>query len=206
MKKLTIFLAFIACVTAGCNMSKVAGVETKAPSDPKGDVVQAAQKLFALKSLSGTVDATGETAYKKQVQYVAPDRYHVTYRDETGADMEMIMTNTAAYIKSGDSWSKLPGEDSPTPTLRNSFVDEVLKTVSDAQYAGEDTVGGKPALVYTYKFKTLVGSFPATSRMWVSKSTGLPVKTFDEFSEGVVKTRLTIFDTETPVTIDLPSK
>jgi len=206
MKKLTLVLIAIASLAAGCNTARVAGVETKAPSDPKGEVIAASRKLFALNSLTGKVDAVGETSFHKEVQYAAPDRFHVSYRDDTGAEMEMVMDGHLSYIKSGDSWNKMPGDDSPTPTLRNAFTEEVLKTVSDAKYEGEETIDGKPALVYTYKYSTIVGDFPAKAKVWISKATGLPIKTIVDFEQGLTKTRTTTFDTESPVTVNLPAK
>src|SRR3954471_15995162 len=113
MKKLTLTLFLIGVVASACNVSKVAGVKSTGPSDPKADVVQASQKLIALKSLTGKVEATGETAYSKQVQYAAPGLYHLKYHDDSGADMEMVMNESRAFIKSGDTWSKLPGDESP---------------------------------------------------------------------------------------------
>ena len=68
------------------------------------------------------------------------------------------------------------------------------------------SVNGQPALVYSYKQVTVVGNFPKKQTIWVSKSSGLPVKSYVEYSSGPIKTLTTTFDTESPVTIELPSK
>ena len=208
MKKLALVLIFIATVVSGCKNSKVSGSQgdPKASSDPKAAVIEASRKFIALKSFSGKIEAEAQTPFKQQVEYVAPDRYHVVYRDNAGAETEMIMAGDDAYVKEGDSWKEIPGDTNPTPTLRNSFTEEALKSISDVKFEGEESVNGKPALVYSYKLVTVVGNFPVNQKIWVSKSSGLPMKCYVEYSNGQIKTLTTTFDTESPVTIELPSK
>ena len=208
MKKLTLVLIFIALVVSGCKNSKISGAagDTNASSDPKAAVIEASRKFIALKSFKGNIEAVAETPYKQQVEYVAPDRYHVVYRDDAGAATEMIMVGNDAYLKEGDSWKEIPGDTSPTPTIRNSWTEEALKSISDVKFEGEESLNGKPALVYTYKVVTVVGNFPTKRKIWVSKSSGIPMKSFVEYSNGPIKTLTNTFDTESPVTIELPSK
>ena len=208
MKKLTLVLIFIAIAVSGCKNSKVSGSEgdTKASSDPKAAVNEASRKFIALKSFRGNIEAVAETPYKQQVDYVAPDRYHVVYRESSGHETEMIMVGNDAYTKDGDSWKKIAGDTAPTPSIRNSWTEEALKSISDVKFEGEESLNGKPALVYTYKVVTVVGNFPTKRKIWVSKSSGIPMKSVVEYSNGPIKTLTNTFDTETPVTIELPSK
>ena len=81
-----------------------------------------------------------------------------------------------------------------------------MKSISDVKFESEESVNGKPALVYSYKLKTVVGNFPVNQKIWVSKSSGLPMKSYVEYSNGPIKTLTTTFDTESPVTIELPVK
>jgi outer membrane lipoprotein-sorting protein len=209
MKKLTLVLILIAIVVSGCKNSTVtesSGAPT-APSDPKASVIEASRKLIALKSLTGKIEADAATPYKQQVEYAAPDRYHVKYRDNSGAETETIMAGNDAWVKSGDSWNKMTGETNPTPTMRLPFTEEGLKSMTDVKFEREESVNGVPALVYSYKQVTVVGNFPKKQTIWVSKSSGLPIKSYVEYSGGgPIKTLSTTFDTETPVTIELPSK
>ena len=189
MKKLTLVLIFMVIAVSGCKTSKVSGSpgDTTASSDPKARVIEASQKFIALKSLTGKIEAVAETPFKQQVAYVAPDRYHAVYRDDKGAEAEMIMAGNDAYIKEGDSWKKMPGDTNPTPTMRNSFTEEALKSISDVKFEGEESVNGVPALVYSYKLVTVVGNFPVKQKIWVSKSSGLPLKCDVEYSNGAIK-------------------
>lgn len=208
MKTLTLVLILIATAVSGCKNSKVSGSEgdAKASSDPKAAVIEASRKFIALKSLTGKIEADATTPYKQQVQYAAPDRYHIAYRDISGAEMETIMGGSDAWVKSGDSWKKMSGDTNPTPTMRLPFTEEGLKSLSDVKFEGEESINGTPALVYSYKQVTVVGNFAKKQTIWVSKSTGLPMKSYVEYSGGPIKTLTTTFDTDSPVTIELPSK
>ena len=206
MKKLTLILILVACGFTGCK--KLQGAETNARSssaDPKADVIAASRKLTALKSLSAIVEGTGgQLDIKKDVQYVAPDRYHIKFDDETGAHVEMINVGDESYMKDGDSWNKLPGHDPAASTFRNSFTDEVLETISDVKFEGDETLNGKPVTVYSYKIVTKVAGFPIVYRIWVDKNTGIPLKSVGEYNDSQVKTLTTTFDIEKPVTIEVP--
>ncbi len=208
MKKLMLVLICIATVVSGCKSTKVSGSEgdPKAAADAKAAVIEASRKFIAVKSFRGNIDAVADTSYKQQVEYVAPDRYHVVYRDNAGATTEMVMVGNDAYTKDGDSWKKIPGGTAPTPTIRNSWTEEALNSISDVKFEGEQSLDGKPALVYTYKVVTVVGNFPTKRTIWVSKSSGIPMKSLVEYSNGPIKTLTNTFDTESPVTIELPTK
>jgi len=207
MKKLSLVLLLFAFVFSGCSASRVTGSEGKtASTDPKADVIAASRKFAALKSLTGKIEATGPAPFKQTVEYIAPDRYHVSYRDESGANSEMIMAGDKAYVKSGDSWNEMAGNTKPTPTMRNSFTEDVLSTISDVKFEGDAILDGKPVLVYSYKLVTKVGSFAVMQRIWVDKTSGLPIKCYVEYTDGSIKTLTTSFDTDTPVKIELPAK
>ena len=210
MKTLSLTTVLIACLASGCAQLKPveAGTETVAAGEnPMASVIAASKKLTAMKSISAIVQGEGKLAIRKDVQFVAPDRYHIKFDDETGAHIEMINIGTESYIKSGDGWSKMPpSEGGLHSTFRNSFTDEALETITDAKYEGEDTVNGKSVYVYSYKLVTKVANFPVTQRIWVDKTSGVPIKCVVEYNpnDSQEKTLTTTFDTETPVTIDVP--
>ena len=91
------------------------------------------------------------------------------------------------------------------PTLRDSFTDEGLKSLSDAKYEGEETLNGKPALVYSYKNVTPKGDFPFSTKIYLNKSTGVPLRTVTQYSNGMLKEMTVDYDIDTPVTIDPPA-
>jgi hypothetical protein len=151
------------------------------------------------------MEGMGQTEIKSQVDYVAPDRYHIMYLGGTGAGMEMIMIGNQSFMKTGGKWSKMPGNSNGSiPTLRDSFTDEGLKTLSDVKFDGEDTVDGKPAYAYSYKNVTPVGNYPFSSKIFIGRETGLPMKIVVDYSNGVLKQMTVNYDTESPVKIEAP--
>ena len=209
-KHLFVFL-FLAVAALGCKsfqgLVPGAGGGGGASSDPKADVIAASRKFIALKAFSAKMEGVGQTELKSQVDYAAPDRFHVKYLAGTGAGMEMIMIGDQSYMKTGSTWSKMPGTGaSSVPTLRDSFNEEGLKTLTDVKFEGNETVDGKPALVYSYKNVTPVGAFPFTSKIWIGKDTGLPIKIFVEYTNGALKHMTVNYDTESPVSIEAPIK
>ncbi len=214
MKNLTLVLMLIAAVSLGCKWipgtgqtgGGSAGGGASGGSDPRGDVVAAAQKFIALKSFSAKMEGMGQTEIKSQVDYLAPDRYHMSYLGGTGAGMEMIMIGSDSYMKAGGRWIKTPGNASAIPTLRDSFTEEGLKSLKDVKFEGAETLDGKPALVYTYSNVTPKGDYPFNSKIWVGKDSGLPMKVYVTYSNGVLKEMTVNYDTESPVTIEPPIK
>lgn len=210
MKRLAIVMLILSSAALSCKLlDSIKGVggggSGVASSDPRADIIAASRKFIDLKSFSAKMEGVGQTEIKSQVDYVAPDRYHVSYLGGTGAGMELIYIGSQSYMKpSGGKWSKMPGDAKSIPNLRDSFTEEGLKTLTDVKYEGDDSVDGKPALVYSYKNQTIVGNFPFTSKIWIGKSTGLPMKIFVEYSNGALKNMTVNYDTESPVTIEAP--
>lgn len=179
-----------------------------AGADPKADITRAANKFIALPSFSAKMEGMGQTEIRSQVDFVAPDRFHITYLGGTGAGMELIYIGGDSYMKSSGSgdWMKMRSDAKSIPNLRDSFTEEGLRSMTDVKFEGEDIVEGKPALIYTYKNVTPVGNYPFTAKSWISKSTGLPIKIYVEYSNGILKNMTVNYDTETPVTIEPPAR
>jgi hypothetical protein len=218
MKRLTLVLLVFMFVAVGCKLpeslkglvsggSSSKGGSVTASSDPRADVVAASRKFLELPYFTANMEGVGQSEIKSQVAYAAPDRFHVKYTGGTGAGMEMIFIGKDYYMNSGGKWSKMPGGGTSLPTLRDSFTEEGLKTLSDVAYEGEDTVDGKSALVYSYKNVTPTGAYPFTSKIWVSEDTGVPMKIYVEYTNNTALKNMTVnYDTETKVTIEPPIK
>lgn len=211
MKELTLIvvLAFALSVAVGCSKARVeaggpSAAAEAAAADPKGGVIQASKKLIASNTLSAIVIGVGKLGIKKDVQFVAPDRYHIVFDDESGARTEMTSIGNETWIKNGDAWDKLPGDDSPTSTFRNNFTDEVVETISNVKFKGEEMLENTPTLVYTYDLVTKVGGFHVTQTIWVDQESGLPIKSLAEYHDGNMESLTTTFDTKKPVQIESP--
>lgn len=218
MKKILLPLIILLITVLGCSKIKEltggssggsGGGSSKGTAtsgaDPKEDITQAAKKFIALSSFSAKMEGMGQTEIKSQVDYVAPDRFHVKYLGGTGAGMEIIIIGDQTYMKSDGKWSKSPGTSGgSTPTLRDSFTEEGLKSLSNTKFEGEDSVDGKPALVYSFKNVTPKGDFGFNCKMWVSTQTGLPMKIYATYDTGMLKHMTVNYDTESKVTIEPP--
>src|SRR5258706_7927483 len=211
MKNLALIILVLAAVSLGCG--KLSGLlpggrggSASGRSDPKADIVEASRKFIALQAFSAKMNGMGQTEIKSQVDYIAPDRFHIIYLGGTGAGMEMIMIGNQSFMKTNGKWTKMDGDNNASiPTLRDSFTEEGLKTLTDVKFEGEETVDGKPALAYTYKNVTPKGAYPFSAKIWVGKASGLPMKIVVEYSNGTRKLMTVEYDTETIVTIEAPA-
>jgi outer membrane lipoprotein-sorting protein len=214
--KLALIFVMLTMLTLGCKLSSLmpgggggsGGGTATGGSDPKADIIAASKKFIDLKSFTANMEGMGQTEIKSQVEYLAPDRFHIKYLGGTGAGMEMVVIGSDMFMKTAGSnkWSKMPGNGASIPNLRDSFTEEGLKTLSDVKFEGEETVDGKAALVYSYKNQTPKGGYPFTSTTYVGKESGLPMKIVVDYSNGVLKTMTVTYDTETPVTIEAPAR
>ena len=116
----------------------------------------------------------------------------------------MIWIGTDSYMNANGKWTKMPSSNASIPNLRDTFTEEGLKKLKDVTFEGEDSVDGKPALVYAYKNVTPVGNYPFTSKIWVSQDTGVPLKIYVEYANGTLKNMTVNYDTESKVTIEPP--
>ncbi len=213
MKKLSPALILLVFVVIGCKLPGALsggggskGGTATGGSDPRADVVEASKKFIELPYFTANMEGMGQTEIRSKVKYLAPDRFHITYLGGTGAGMEIIYVGKDGFTKFGEKWSKMPSTAQSIPNLRDSFTEEGLKTLSDVKYEGEETLNGESAGVYSYKNVTPVGDFPFTSKTWISQKTGLPMKIFVEYSNGVLKNMTVNYDTVSEVTIEPPIK
>ncbi len=189
------------------NSGPSGGTKSTAGADPKADIIAASKKFIALPAFSAEMNGTGTSALHSKVEYAEPDRFHISYLGGTGAGMEMIVIGNQMYMKTGGGWTKSPSAAGASiPNLRDSFTEEGLKTLGEAKFEGDDTVDGKPALVYSYKNVTPKGGYPFHSKIWVGKNTGLPMKIEVNYENGTLKQMTVNYDTDSPVTIEPPVK
>ena len=218
MKKLIAVLSILVFFALGCSRigDLIRGAQggdgssrpsfSSAGADPKAEVIDASRKFIGLPFFTAKMEGEGQTPLRSEVSYFAPDRYHIKYLGGTGAGMEMIMIGNDTYMKTGEKWTKMPGNGTAMPTLRDSFTEEGLKSLSDVKYEGTDSVDGKSANVYSYKNVTPKGEYPFTSKIWIAQDSGVPMKIVVDYTNGTLKQMRVNYDTETPVTIEPPIK
>ena len=204
MKKFVFVLMLATCAVAGCSTQKSEATKGSG-TDAKAEIIAASKKLIALKSLAATVEGEGPLGLRKDVKYEAPDRYQISFDDENGAHVEMITVGNESFIKDGEKWNKMPGEDPLIPSFRNSFLVEVLETMTDPKFEGEESLHGKPTKVYSYRLVTKIGSFRVFRKIWVDKASGVPLQSVAEYIDSKEKNLVTIFNPDAQVAIAMPT-
>lgn len=218
MKRLSPVLLLLIFVVVGCKLpasltdlfsgggkaGSSSGGTATGGADPREDVVQASKKFIDLPYFTAKMEGVGQTEIKSQVAYAAPDRFYVKYLVGTGSGMEMIWIGNEMYTNAGGKWTKMPDSKTSIPTLRDSFTEEGLKTLTDVKFEGEESVDGKDALVYSYKNSTPAGNYPFTCKIWIGEDTGVPIKIYVEYTNGMLKHMTVNYDTEAVVTIEPP--
>jgi len=171
--------------------------------NPRDDVIKASKKFTEQNSFQATMNGTGSKGMNMEIQYVAPDRYHI----KNSPLMEIIIIGKSTYMKIDGKWQKSPASLSDSiPKMRDAFTEEGLKSLGEVEYVGEDSVGGKNALLYRYKGNTLKDETAYESKLWIGKDNGLPLKIEVEYpNSDLLKQMTTVYDYDTKVTIESPT-
>jgi hypothetical protein len=187
---------------------KTAGPEpVKASSEPKEDIIRASARFMELSSFTAQIDGTGTNELHMKMEYVAPDRYHITHTSGPAVGMDTIIVGSDSYVKTGGKWRKL-GVDigSSIPSLRDTFNEQGLRLLTDVKFEGEDAVNGKPSLLYSYSNTTPKDNIAYKSKIWIGKDSGLPQKILVDYAGGSLRQMTVAYDTDATVTIEPPIK
>jgi len=137
---------------------------------PKETVHDAFAKFLAAKSFRATVTDAKSGEQLSQLEFVAPDRYHM----KSGKGPETIIVGDDAYMDMNGQLMKMPipvgkmiGPYRNEGTLRQM---ESGITVTDL---GADSVGGEPAHAYSY---TVTEPAKADVKLWIADKTGMPLQ------------------------------
>lgn len=170
--------------TADTTATPTTAPVSNTPADAPPDVIRRAMmaQLQAPREriTSKLVSADGSVT-TSVMEFIAPANFHIR-TDE----MELIaVEGKGAWSKQGDAW------ETADPALAKAFtsardpekIQELLDMIvwGDAQFAGVESLHGKPMWVYTYTtiFKGLKqygGDIQATNKLWVGAADGLPYK------------------------------
>ncbi len=218
MKRSSIYavLIIIVCVT-GCkfqNLFSKSDGETQpgesrktesvsASGVPREDIIAASKRFSDQNSFTAKMEMSGSNKMNMDIEFVAPDRFHV----KNSASMEFIVIGKDTFLKSNGSWKKFPANMGDSISkMRDAFTEEGMKSLKDVEFAGEESVNGKSALLYKYKGETVKDANAYNSRLWIGKDNGLPLKIEVEYpGGGLVKQMTTNYDYETKVSIDPPT-
>ena len=220
MKKRILILTAFALVALGCSRSEEVkntapvnappaseATNTAAPAaplkeevytagaDPRADLISATQKLQKMPFWSAIVTSATDLDLKIEMQYAAPDRYHI--KKEEG---EVIVIGSDTYSSEGGKWEKI--EDDIGALIREQMtagIAEGVKNLKDMKVVGKEKFAGKDTTVYSHK----IGD--AEVKTWIASDSGLQLKNEVELSlSGEVQKQTTVYDYEKPVKIEAP--
>jgi len=172
--------------------------------NPVDAIMKAFHAQLELKSFRVQIDTTspGSGTKTRIVEFVAPDRFHMT------GEPEMIVVGSAAYVKSANKWTKAPGDAGAfAASFRDPKVLEELNKDAEAKFIGPDVVDGTPAMVYEYTLHNAFGTtMTSKSTSWFRASDGVPLKVQSEGEVNGVKskTNLKYYDFNADIKIEPP--
>lgn len=195
--------------TDGSRAATAENPEVAPTANAREDVIRMSKKFLDQPYFSATMSGEGETQLNMAIDYQAPDRFHMTYRQPGGQmQNETIIIGRDMYMKAGQNWQKMPGALGKTvPQIREFFDEKGLESLRDVNYIGEETVDGERAYVYSYRneAKKEEAPYPFTSKIWVRASDGLPARIQVDYEGGQLKTMSIVYDYEKKVSIEPPT-
>lgn len=169
--------------------------------NPMADIEMMAEKVLDQKAVRVKTSAFGDKNFTTEVEYVSPDRFRI----KSGPGLERIIIGKDVYMFLGDSWAKLPSFDGQMPDVREMFRKERHKYFSDVRFVGEETVNGRPSLVYEYKNNGEGNLGENVSKIWVATDDGLPVRIESRYSGGNLKSMVIEYEYDPSIKIEVPA-
>ena len=135
------------------------------------------------------------------MEYISPDRYYVK-NDEN----EIIIIGNDSYVKVKDTWNKIPMPmGDKIKELKNSFTEQGMKSLKDADFVGDEILNGKNVSIYRYSSE-IKDTPKVDSKVWVDKTSGLPMQIEVEKSEDNSPVMKITYNYEKEVKIEAPTK
>jgi hypothetical protein len=173
--------------------------------DPRADIEKLGQRFLSAKSFRARMESIGGGPVTSEVDFVAPDRFHLRTATPAGEEVDVIIIGKTTYMKADDKWQKVPMDiGSMIPNFRDAFNREGMKGMKDVKFEGEDIAEGKAAYRYSYIGQAPQGGVEFSSKLWIAKDTGYPVKIVADYKTGEMKSMTIVYDYETPLSIEPP--
>lgn len=182
------------------NSAPVAEVFT-AGENPRGDVLYSTKKQMSAQVWSGTVTSETTPELNMLMQHVAPNRYYV--KQPAG---EVIVIGSDSYVNQKGKWQKVGIDLSEQLSSQVKLVtEEALAGIKDVQKVGTERLNGKETIIYSYQTEAEDSGESTTTKVWVDKTNGLPLKINVEGTiNGKAQKVSTVYDYDKPVKIEAP--
>lgn len=166
-----------------------------AGTNPRADVISAAQKLQKLDSWSAKVTSETTPELNAEMEYLAPDRYRM--KDVNG---EVIVIGSDSYVLEDGKWTKSEEDISGAVSSQIKLgLEAGIKNLKDVQILGKEKFNGKESTIYSHK----IGD--ETIKIWLANDNGLQLKNEVEAVIGGEQIKLTrVYDYGKKVKIEAP--
>ncbi len=191
--------------TATARETEDSAVAFTPSGDPKADIEKMADRFLSLESFRAEMTSEGTMKMNADLDFIAPDRFRIKAEMPNGQSSEMILIGKQTYMKMGDRWQKMPVDiGTKIPNMRETFTREGMKWFKEIKYVGEETADGKAAHLYTYDGEAPGGGNAYSSKIWIGKKDGRPIKLNAVYKTGEMKSMDIAYDYETKITIEPP--
>jgi outer membrane lipoprotein-sorting protein len=196
----------VANVAANTNTNVTVNVVTNTAEEAektekaKNEIVNSTKKLKDLKSWSARMISETMSAVNGEMKFVAPDRFYL----KQGGNEAIVIGKDSYVREEGGKWSKSKDDLSSLMEMsKGGMSEEIIKKIKNVRVIGDVNLEGKPTTLYEHK--TDENRMLSTTKMWISKESGLLLKSERETIVSGKLQRLTIFfDYEKEVTIESP--
>ena len=182
-----------------CGPLKVPGASSttsagpaQASDDPREALKKAFTAQLAARSFRTRLEySVGGVGTHNDLEFVAPDRYHVTVVGPATMGQEMIIIGKDKFARiSGRPWQKTDmnvAAGTMATTLgdladqfHNEDVSQKMTKYDDVEFSGSEVLDGQPVVVYQFNLKGTKGPIPG--KIWISTADNLPRKIVHEAS------------------------
>jgi outer membrane lipoprotein-sorting protein len=212
--------------TTSCGQLKIPGASSATSSGPvqaSDDPREALKKAFTAQRAARTYRARleysiGGVGTHNDLEFVAPDRYHVTLVGPAAMGQEMIIIGNDKFARiSGRPWAKTDMNVAAgtmattlgdlTDQFHQEDVSQRMTKYDDVQFSGSEVLEGQPVVVYQFNLKSKKGPIPG--KIWISTADNLPRKIVHEAgsqtnSDRKMKLSTTYYDYNANIKIEPP--
>jgi outer membrane lipoprotein-sorting protein len=160
-------------------------VTTAGGANAKDELTKAMKAVMDAKSYRSTLTTSKDGAVQSTttVEFVAPDRFHMT-QDLNTANKGQVRNEMAAvggevFMRPANGrWQKMPVDMSKMlAAVRDPKVIDDITKEADVKFLGTEQLNGQPMNVYQYTLKNALGSgVNSITKTWVSQTDHRPYK------------------------------
>ena len=172
------------------------------PSEnPKDDLLNSTKRLQAYNAWAATLVNNLMPEMKTELEYSKPDRYRIK-----NPVTEVIVIGSDGYIKEQGKWKKIPEDiGAQIEAMKKSFNAESMKTIKEVSKSEGEKIDGQDAILYTYSIQPGANTPKNSTKVWIAKDSGLPLKIIVETENADATQRVTTaYDYKKQVKIEAP--